>query len=119
MKDISCPVGRKIYSVKCDDQSALKIQELATQMNQIVNQNAVKYRGLSDDNLFFITAIELLSQFNKLESQSNTSTIRDKNRENIDENVIYQVSNIISDIMTQLNTVFDRHNSKQCENQTI
>lgn len=60
MRDVNCVVGRKTFSLKCEDQDAEKIIKLSTKLNEMIAKNSNQYKNLSDDNLLFITALELI-----------------------------------------------------------
>lgn len=69
MKQFDCSIGRKRYSLRCQESAAEKFVKLGLELNQIVNRNAIQYKGLSDDNLFLITAMQLLDETKTLKHE--------------------------------------------------
>lgn len=69
MKQFDCSIGRKRYSLRCQESAAEKFTKLGLELNQIVNRNAIQYKGLSDDNLFLITAMQLLDETKTLKHE--------------------------------------------------
>ena len=65
MKDVKLAVGRKVFGFKCDERDVQKLNDLSSELNKMVNTNTVKYRGLSEDNIFLLTAFELLDATKK------------------------------------------------------
>ena len=69
MKDVKLAVGRKVFGFKCDERDVQKLNDLSSELNKMVNTNTVKYRGLSEDNIFLLTAFELLDATKKIAPQ--------------------------------------------------
>ncbi len=72
MQDVKLAIGKKIFTFKCDDRDLDKIYALSKELNLIINRNMLKYRGISEDNVFLLTVFELLDS---LKSGKNTSIL--------------------------------------------
>lgn len=105
MIEFQCAVGRKIYSIKCREDDADKIKELATQLNQILNRNSLKYRGLSGDNLFLITSLELLDQLNLITDKGMSDNATGRSDLAQDAIISRHFAQILSDITDKINAI--------------
>ena len=72
MKIVDLSIGPKKFSIQCEERDVTIINNLGKELNIIINKNLIKYRGLSEDNLFLITTLEILSERNKLKSDINS-----------------------------------------------
>jgi cell division protein ZapA (FtsZ GTPase activity inhibitor) len=110
MAQINHPIGRKIFSIKCADQDAANIESLAKQLNSMVNANALKHRGLSDDNLLLITAIEILESLNfaKNASQNDLFTpVNNHDNEQQYNESLLQMKNNLSTLLHKITSIKD------------
>ena len=94
MKDIKLAIGRKVFGFRCDEKDAEKLLSLSAELNKIVNTNTVKYRGLSEDNVFLLTTFELLDTIKKgghTESKSSSNDVRTETKTEV---IVKEVSKL-------------------------